>query len=144
MNYLIFIILILIVVLMYFYCDNKLASAKKQVMIASKQYTIIKTKYDSIAKPTTNFLIKFSNPSSKAGIINSNIYIYLSPALSSPVLKKTDIRMEVQILDMAESDNHKWYYSNLPVDTNINCRGWIKDTDFSILYKESNNLSNLK
>ncbi|GAB6168542.1 hypothetical protein JCM1393_10020 [Clostridium carnis] len=141
MKYLIFIILLVALIAMYFYYDKKLALARKQLMIASKQSNTIKSKYNNTKRVKINFNIKFTNPISKTGILNNATPLYIAPTKNSPVLRKTDIRMEVQILDSAEYDGETWYYVNLPVDTNINSRGWVNKKDFSILYSESSKIT---
>lgn len=133
MLYILFILLLSSLGALYFYSDKKIALLKKQLMIASNQYTNIKNKYDSNKNLTKDFSVKFIIPNCNTGIITSGSLIYLSPLLSSPVLKKIDIHMEANILDIAEITSEKWYYVNLPVDTTINCRGWVNSKDISIL-----------
>lgn len=53
--------------------------------------------------------------------------------------------MEVKILDSAIIDNRTWFYVSLPVDTLYNCRGWINENDFSLVYSLSKDIpSNFK
>ncbi|WP_260332818.1 hypothetical protein [Clostridium chauvoei] len=138
-KYFIFIILILGIIAMYFYYNYKLALTRKQLMIASKKRNTVKTR--SINRIEKTPTIKFSSPNSKVGITNINTNLYLAPTTSSPILKNISIRMEVQLLDTAELNSETWYYVNLPIDTDINCRGWLNSKDFSILYSDSTNLT---
>lgn len=129
----------------YYYFDYKLSIARKQQMIASNQYTalrenykkIIKTKSEPNISRNTSISIKFITPVSKAGITNSNISVYIAPLYDSPILKNINIRMEANILDSAIIDNQTWFYVTLPIDTNINSRGWINKNDFSTIYSNS-------
>ena len=45
--------------------------------------------------------------------------------------------MEVEILDSAIINNNTWFYVNLPIDSDYNCRGWIKKNDLSFIYQQN-------
>ncbi|WLF69302.1 hypothetical protein Q6375_15225 [Clostridium septicum] len=139
MKYLLFIALISGLVGTYFYYDHKLALTRKQLMIASKRNNKLKSR--ATPKKNLDIKINFSNPNSKIGLTNINTNLYLAPINSSPIIRTIKIRMEVQILDAAETNSQTWYYVNLPIDSNINCRGWLNSTDFSILYSDSTNIT---
>ena len=129
----------------YYYFDYKLSLARKQQMIASNQYTALRENYKKFiqSKPepnisgNTSISIKFITPVSKAGITNSNISLYIAPLYDSPIIKKINIRMEANILDSAIINNQTWFYVALPLDTNINSRGWLNKKDFSTIYSNS-------
>lgn len=133
----------------YFYFDYKLSLARKQQMIASNQYTALRENYKKLvrSKSTTNIKnnnninVKFLTPTSKAGITNTNISLYLAPLYDSPIIKNINIRMEASILDSAQIDNEIWFYVTLPIDSNINSRGWLNKNDFSTIYSNSKNVS---
>ncbi|MGL5085057.1 MAG: hypothetical protein ACRC68_04970 [Clostridium sp.] len=132
----------------YYYFDYRLSIARKQQMIASNQYNALREDYKKTIKTksestisrnrNTNISIKFITPVSKAGITNLNISLYIAPLYDSPIIKLVNIRMEVNILDSAIINNQTWFYVALPLDTNINSRGWINKNDFSTLYSNSN------
>lgn len=140
MKYILFILLIVLLVATYLYYDRRLALIKKQLMITSNQYNIIRNKYDTFKRPENNLSIRFINPSYKSGIIDIDSKLYIAPLDSSQILRKTNIRMEVIILDSAEINSQTWYYVNLPIDNCINCRGWINSKDISIFSSESSSL----
>lgn len=140
MKYILFIVLIVLLVATYLYYDRRLALIKKQLMITSNQYNIIRNKYDTFKRPENNLSIRFINPSYKSGIIDIDSKLYIAPLDSSQILRKTNIRMEVIILDSAEINSQTWYYVNLPIDNCINCRGWINSKDISIFSSESSSL----
>ncbi|MGL5352883.1 MAG: hypothetical protein ACRDA5_06095 [Clostridium sp.] len=129
----------------YYYFDYQLSIARKQQMIASNQYTALRENYKNFirTKPepnisrNTSISIKFITPVSKAGITNSNISLYIAPLYDSPVIKDINIRMETKILDSAIINNETWFYVALPLDTNLNSRGWINKKDFSTIYSNS-------
>lgn len=149
MNFILLLISLLSIVGGYFYFDYKLSLARKQQMIASNQYAALRESYKKLVKnrSTTNIKdkpnisVKFSNPPSKGGITNSNISLYLAPLYEAPTIKDINIRMETSILDSAEVNNEIWFYVALPIDTNINSRGWINKSDFFIIYNRSRNVS---
>lgn len=144
MKYIIFLLLLISLIILYLYFDKKIVLMKKQLMITSNQYNSMKNKYDSQKCNIKNLSVKFIIPSYKTGIINTGSKIYMSPLLSSQVLKKADIRMEVTILDSAEISSERWYYVNLPIDTPINCRGWVNSKDISTFYGNSPSLDKLR
>ncbi|MDB1942381.1 hypothetical protein ABHA07_17290 [Clostridium tertium] len=141
MKYILFIILILSLIALYFYYEKKLELMRKQLMITSHQYNNIRNKYDVPKKANNNLSIRFITPSYKTGIINTDSKLYIAPLDSSQIIRKTNIRMEVSVLDSAESNNQTWYYVNLPIDNCINCRGWINSKDVSMFYSESASIS---
>lgn len=145
MKYFIFILLILIIIFMYFYYEKKLTIAKNRILRTSSQFNNIRNKYrNSIAK-TKHLNVKFVQPSITTAIANNKSTIFLAPTTDSPQLKTLDIKMEVKILDSAIIDNRTWFYVSLPVDTLYNCRGWINENDFSLVYSLSKDIpSNFK
>ena len=65
--------------------------------------------------------------------------------VSYQLVKNIRYKMEVKILDSAIIDNRTWFYVSLPVDTLYNCRGWINEDDFSLVYSLSKDIpSNFK
>ena len=130
---------------MYFYYEKKLTIAKNRILRTSSQFNNIRNKYrNSIAK-TKHLNVKFVQPSITTAIANNKSTIFLAPTTDSPQLKTLDIKMEVKILDSAIIDNRTWFYVSLPVDTLYNCRGWINEDDFSLVYSLSKDIpSNFK
>lgn len=151
MKYILFFIPLIGIAVGYFYFDYKLALARKQQMIASNQYNALRANYKKLAKNRSatnsrvnnnnNLSVKFLTPKSKAGITNPNISLYLAPLYDAPTIKNINIRMEASILDSAELNNETWFYVALPIDSNINTRGWINKSDFSTIYSNSKNVS---
>jgi hypothetical protein len=65
----------------------------------------------------------------------------IAPIESSNLLQTTQVKMEVKILDKAEVLRDTWFYVALPIDSNINSRGWVKQSDFSLFYNNSRNIT---
>ena len=149
MKFIIFILPIACMASGYFYFDYKLSLARKEQMIASNQYIALrehyrklsKSKFNSNIRRNINLSIKFLTPISKAGITKPNISLYIAPLYDSPNIKDINIRMEVSILDSAEINGETWFYVVLPIDSNVNCRGWINKNDFFTIYSNSRNVS---
>ncbi len=140
MQFVIFIILISAIAGVYLYYDQQLAKVKKQLMITSNQLRKNKTQYRSLTPISKPLNIKFINPSSQVGITNTGAQLYLAPTIDSSKLNTLLIKMEVKILDSAIVDNLLWFYVNLPIDSDINCRGWICKNDFSTIFPNSNSI----
>lgn len=139
LQYFLFLILISAIVVVYLYFDQKLAKTRKQLMITSNQLRNLKAQYKSSLAKTVN--IQYIIPSSQTGITNNGAELFSAPTLDSPKLNKLTIKMEVKILDSAIVDNSTWFYVAIPIDSNINCRGWINKKDFSSLYSSSNDIT---
>ena len=136
MQYIIIILLIVAIVIMYFYYEKKLALIKKRLLTTSNQFYNIRNQYRNSFSKLENVNIRFLTPPIKTAITNKNIDVFLAPLQNSPKLKKLEVKMEVNILDSAIINNTLWYYVDLPIDSQYNCRGWIKDSDFISLHSE--------
>lgn len=143
MKYIIFILLILVIVFLVLYYERKLFSCRKQLLIANNQINSLKQRVPKINSGSKNkkFEIKFSAPNSNMGIIKENSNIYISPLESSELVQHINIKMEVKILDKAEINSEHWYYISLPMDSNINSRGWIPQKSFSYFYGNCTNVT---
>lgn len=141
MKYIMFLILISVIIFMYLYYEKKLALAKKRLLRTSNQYNNIRNEYRSALSKNQNINIQFITPTIKSAITNSKATIFIAPINDSYQIKTLDIKMEVKILDCAIINNKTWFYVNLPVDSNYNCRGWINKNDISLVYSESKDIS---
>lgn len=122
---------------MYFYYEKKLTIAKKRILRTSNQINNIRNEYRSALTKNQNISIQFLTPTSKSAITNTNTTVFLAPITDSPKVKVLNIKMEVKILDSAIINDKTWFYVNLPIDSNYNCRGWINKDDFSFIYQQS-------
>ena len=141
MKYVIFLILISIIIFMYFYYEKKLTIAKKRLLRTSNQYNNIRNEYRSALSKNQNIDIQFVTPTIQSAITNNKVTVFLAPLTDSPKVKTLDIKMEVKILDSAIVDDSTWFYVAIPIDSNINCRGWINKKDFSSLYPNSSDIT---
>lgn len=149
MKFLFFLIFILLIgggggfffVLKY---QKKIASLSMETMLLKKQLSKLQTNYKKFDNLNNNFTIKFLNIDNYYGIIPKNSKVYLFPNDSSPTLNNITIAMEVGILEKALVDNSIWYYVALPIESDINCRGWIRESLFSSLSSSQNYVTSRK
>ncbi len=137
MKYFIILILILIIVLMYFYYEKKLTIARKRILRTSNQFNNNRNEYRNALTKNPKIQIEFLSPNIKKAITKNNITVFIAPINDSPIIKVLDIKMEVEILDSAIINNNTWFYVNLPIDSDYNCRGWIKKNDLSFIYQQN-------
>lgn len=129
-------------VVSYSYYKHMLSKMKKQLILSNNQFSRLKSDYRSMLNDSSNLAVKFFTPLNKGGITSSRTNLHIAPLDNSSILQKFTIKQEVQILDKATVNNISWFYVNIPTSNNINCRGWIKEADFDILYTNSNRLNN--
>lgn len=141
MKYLIFLLLVLIILFVIFYYENKHTTLRRQLIVANSQNNNLRSKYAKVNKRKESLQIRYMQPSNSLGITKEGTLLYASPLDDSVVLQKPSVKMEVRILDKAEVFKQTWYYIALPVDTNINSRGWVKQSDFTLLYNNSKNIT---
>ena len=143
MKYIIFLILISCIIFIFISCDKKVATLKKQLLVANNQNTSLRAKlYKYSGLIDNNIQVKFLNLYNNTGLINSNTDILIAPISGISVLNKSVVKMEVIILDKVEIKNKIWYYVSLPLDSNVNSRGWVREEDFYSFYNSNNTSSN--
>lgn len=139
MKYIFFIILLATIFFIIVYYDRKQSILKHQLMVANnynKHLQAILSRYES---NKTSLRVEFSTPSKLLGLIKEDTSIFLCPIENTFLMCRTNIKMEVHILDQCRINNSIWFYVTLPTDSNINCRGWVKSMSFAIFY-ETNSL----
>ena len=141
MKYIIFLLLILAIVFLVIYYEKKLFSSRRQLLVANSQIDNLRKRVPKNTRKSDKLEIKFLSPTSTMGIINENSNVYISPLEFSSLLQKVPVKMEVRILDKAEINMENWYYIALPLDNNINSRGWINEKSFSCFYSSSKTVS---
>ena len=111
--------------------NGKISSLKMDLMLTKKQLAAIQSQYKKMKTSKNNISIEFLDTDEGLGIINPNTPLYISPDKNSSILYKSKKELNVIILDKVSVDNVIWYYSALPIETNVNCKGWILYSDFS-------------
>ena len=145
-----FILIILIAVgavgFIFYQCNIKVTEYKRQIFALNNQLS----KYKGIpfnkseSKIKKNLIINYTEPTFKYGITLSHTILYLAPSEDSYTLNKLKEKSKVKIIDEAEVNNEVWYYSLINLDSKINCNGWIKKTQFSVLMEDNSSFINKK
>lgn len=121
-------------------CNIKFTEYKRQILTLNNQ--ISKYKSTIYNKPNNgnkkNLIINFSQPEFKYGITLPYTSIFIAPSTDSLVINRLKEKSHIKIIDEAEINNEIWYYSLLNTESKINCNGWIKKTQFSMLMEDSN------
>ncbi|MBW6411476.1 hypothetical protein KYD98_15415 [Clostridium sp. YB-6] len=135
MNFILFLLFILLVGGGMFFLissyEQKLSNLHHQLVVSKNQLSKLQKEYKDLTSFKKDFSIKFINVDKHSGIVAKDSLLYLSPTNLSPILQKLNIAMEVRILDKVLYDNDVWYYVALPIDTDINSRGWVLESCFS-------------
>lgn len=124
----------------FLYFDRKLATIRQQLLFTSRKYKDLKDKFNNDLKLGAHIYIKYENPCSETGITNDKVSVLLAPFIKSPIINEIRENLEVLILDQANVNDETWYYISLPINTNVNSKGWIKKTDFNILLNNSSSI----
>lgn len=137
----IFLVLVSLGTAAFIFINNKkLLLLKQQLLLVNNQNNNLKNKLSKFTS-SKNLKFKFFTPNNTGGILKENTSVYISPIESSVLIHKLNIKMEVYIIDMVENSKIVWYYVALPLDSNINSRGWVKKSDFTIFYNNSQSVS---
>ncbi|WP_300259373.1 hypothetical protein [Clostridium sp.] len=121
-------------------CNIKITEYKRQILTLNNQLSKYK---NSIYKKTNNdskknLIINFNKPEFRYGITLPYTSIFIAPSEESISISKIKEKSQVKIIDEAEINNEIWYYSLLNTESKINCNGWIKKSQFSMLMEDTN------
>lgn len=142
MSIIIILLLLLALAYTYLYFDRKLIATRHQLFFINKQYKALKNKYSTQHRNSPNVYVKYSIPSCSSGVTQSNATLFLAPIDTSPTINNINEKLQVTILDEAEVNNEKWFFVSLPLSTNVNSKGWIRKTDFSLIFSNSKEVIN--
>ncbi len=85
-----------------------------------------------------NLALNFLDSENTNGILKSNSKVYLFPASISPVLHITSQDLNATILAKVLIKDTTWYFASLPLDCNINSKGWVMDDYISVIQEQVN------
>lgn len=138
-----FILLLLLaaiaIYILYLYFSNEKTKLKHKLILLTRYNEKLKKEL-SINKGK-NISAKFTSPQNTLGILDENIDIHIAPLDNSSIINSTDAKMQVNILDECTIYDVTWFYINLPLNSNINCRGWVKKNDFCMLCSDSSDIT---
>lgn len=128
------------IIFVYYQCNTKITEYKRQILTLNNQLSKQKENYSNqnYKEQKKSIIINYNKPEFKYGIVLPYTPILISPLEESLILAKTKEKAQVQILDEAEINKEIFYYSLLKTDSRINCNGWIKKSQFSMLMEDSN------
>lgn len=138
------IVLLLILALagMFLYFDRKLSLTKHQMLLISKQNKELKDKLLSASKVNKELFIRYSLTTPSDGITQSNASLFIAPYENSIKINLISEKLAVKIQEEAEVNNETWYFVSLPISTNVNSKGWMKKSDFSLIFSSSKDVVN--
>lgn len=135
MKYIIFLILIACIAILYFYSNSKITNLRNQLLALKRQNGNLSLNLSTLNKQNNilhNISIIPTSFNNSSGIIKSGADIYIGPLDALPIIYTTNVNMEVRIFDKVQSNNDYWYYVELPKDSKVNSRGWVKENNFTI------------
>lgn len=124
-------------------CNIKVTEYKRQILTLNNQLSKYKTttyNHQSNKGNKKTLIINFNQPEFKYGITLPYTSIFIAPSSDSLAINRLNEKSQVKILDEAEINNEVWYYSLLNTESRINCNGWIKKTQFSMLMEDTNDI----
>ena len=135
MRFLFFLILLILLggggFIVFYKFQENMTSILKDNHLLKSQLSILRDKYNKLLESRKNYLLEFLTVDNQYGLLPMNTNTYLFPDKNAPVLKTLDIGMQAGILEKVVIDDSIWYYVALPLDSNINSRGWVTEDSFS-------------
>lgn len=135
MKFLFFLILLILLVgggfIAFYKFQENMTSILRDNHLLKSQLSILRDKYNELLESRKNYLLEFLTVDNQYGLLPMNTNTYLFPDKNAPVLKTLDIGMQAGILEKVVIDDSIWYYVALPLDSNINSRGWVTEDSFS-------------
>lgn len=135
MKFLFFLILVALLggggFIVFYRFQENMTSILKDNHLLKNQLSNLRNKYNQLLESKKDYSLEFLTVDNPFGLLPKNTNIYLYPDKNAPILKILDIGMQAGILEKAIIDNSTWYYVALPIDSNINSRGWVTDDSFS-------------
>lgn len=113
--------------------ENTISSLRLDLRLTKKQLDKL------INQPkisNKNFTIEFLELDYIYGTLKDSSSIYLAPNSTYPCLYINNEPLEIRIIEKASVENNIWYYVQLPIDSNINSKGWVISSSLSNLYSE--------
>lgn len=137
MKFLFFLIFLILIggggFIVFYKFQENMTSLLRENHLLKNQLSTVRTKYNQLLESQKNYSIEFLTVDNLYGLLPQKNNIYLYPDKNAPVLKILEIGMQAGILEKVTVDNTTWYYVALPIDNNINSRGWVPYDSFSNL-----------
>lgn len=110
--------------------DNKFVELQKSNMLLRSQLNKLKKESSDTKNSisSVNLNIEFLPSPNRFCLIPQNTAVKLCPIETSHTIRTLSSGMECKILEKAKISSLNWYYVSLPVEGNVNSRGWIKES----------------
>ncbi len=135
---LLLIIASIVIYIIYIYFSNEQAKLKHKLVVIAQHNEALKK--ELCMNKSTNISAKFTPPLNDSGILNEGVNIYIAPINNSSIINKNKTPIQVDILDECNLSDITWLYISLPLESNINCHGWVKKNDFSMLCSKTKDI----
>lgn len=128
--------------ILFYKYEQNITSILKDNQLLKNQISTLRNKYNALLDSQKNYSLEFLTIDEQYGLVPKNANVYLYPDEKSPILQKLSIGMQVGILEKVRTENSIWYYITLPIESNINSRGWIMESAFLNINSLPNKLYN--
>jgi hypothetical protein len=130
-------ILIIAALISSFYFYQRTLSQRRQILLLSRQLEYLRSKNNKQSSNYSTINIKYSDPTYKNGYTIENSIIYLSPLEESPIVYKITKALKVNVIDLAEVLNLKWYEVSIPSVNGTRIKGWMKEAEIKLMVDEA-------
>lgn len=120
-----------------FYFYQRTLTQRRQILLLSRQLDYLRSKSNKQSNNYSTVNIKYSEPTYKNGYTTENSTIYLSPLEESPVVYKINKALKVNVVDLAEILNSKWYEVSIPSVNGTRIKGWMKEAEIKLMVDEA-------
>lgn len=133
----IFVILVCIsgTAFMFFYFDSRIKEYKRNILTLNSQIYKLKTTAKKQNKDTAQLKeisIYYRKSNFYHGITLPYTNVYLAPIKDSPIVNRIKDKLQVKIVEECEINKEIWYLVDLGLNTTLNCKGWIRKSQFSM------------
>lgn len=131
-------------IFMFFYFDSKVKEYKRNILTLNNQIYKLRTSAKKQQKDNSIHLkeisIYYRKPNFDYGVTLPYTTVYLSPLNDGFIVNRLKDKLQVKIMEECELNKEIWYFVDLGLNTTLNCKGWIKKSQFSIFIDKQINL----
>lgn len=131
---------------MFFYFDSKIKEYKRNILTLNNQVYKLRTSAKKQTKDMPNnskeISIYYRNSNFHYGVTLPYTNVYLAPINDSYIVNRIKDRLQVKIIEECELNKEIWYLVDLGLNTTLNCKGWIRKSQFSMFLDKQPPLPN--
>lgn len=134
---------------MFFYFDSKIKEYKRNVLALNNQILKVKSSIQTQTPIKTQSIqqkeitISYTTPAFKYGITLPYTAVYLAPTDQGFIVNKLKEKLQVELIEEAELEKETWYFVSLGLNTNINSKGWIRKSQFSMFTGNNSDITTM-